>query len=142
MLQMVTSLVLSSQVAYLQSLRQNENERTAMQVREAEAKRDAEISAKNEKLQQELTAIRQSHSKPPCMLLKKAQSECEQMCPIFCMDQLLLVCFAVIFRATIYLSGSLYLSLYCTRHSHIVVPFVTRPLCIQNYSDRASCERP
>ncbi len=50
-----------AQVAYLQSLRQNENERTAMQVREAEAKRDAEISAKNEKLQQELQAIKQSH---------------------------------------------------------------------------------
>jgi hypothetical protein len=36
-----------------------------MQVREAEAKRDAEISAKNEKLQQELLAIKQSHRQFP-----------------------------------------------------------------------------
>mmetsp|Transcript_59163 Transcript_59163/g.157146 ORF Transcript_59163/g.157146 Transcript_59163/m.157146 type:complete len:197 (-) Transcript_59163:1011-1601(-) len=42
------------QVAHLMALRKNENERIAGQVREAEEKRDAEISAKNERLRQVL----------------------------------------------------------------------------------------
>ena len=53
--------MIDRQVAYLQSLRKNENERIAGQAREAEAKRDAEISAKNDKMRQELEAIRNSH---------------------------------------------------------------------------------
>mmetsp|Transcript_59143 Transcript_59143/g.157104 ORF Transcript_59143/g.157104 Transcript_59143/m.157104 type:complete len:185 (-) Transcript_59143:772-1326(-) len=50
------------QVAHLMALRKNENERIAGQVREAEEKRDAEISAKNERLRQELEKIRLSHA--------------------------------------------------------------------------------
>eukprot|EP00287_Rhodomonas_sp_CCMP768_P002010 CAMPEP_0196731396 /NCGR_PEP_ID=MMETSP1091-20130531/11150_1 /TAXON_ID=302021 /ORGANISM="Rhodomonas sp., Strain CCMP768" /LENGTH=499 /DNA_ID=CAMNT_0042074531 /DNA_START=11 /DNA_END=1510 /DNA_ORIENTATION=- len=53
--------MIDRQVEYLAGLRKNENERIAGQVREAEAKRDAEISAKNDKLRQELEAIRLSH---------------------------------------------------------------------------------
>ena len=59
--QAVRQRMIDRQVAYLQSMRQNENERIAGQVRNAEAKRDAEISAKNAKLKAELAAMRESH---------------------------------------------------------------------------------
>lgn len=63
--QAIRQRMIDRQVEHLQSLRQNENERTMLQVREAEAKRDAEISAKNEKMQREIMDIRQSHCKAP-----------------------------------------------------------------------------
>jgi len=59
--QAVRQRMIDRQVAYLQSLRKNENERIAGQAREAEAKREAEISAKNDKMRQEIEAIRNSH---------------------------------------------------------------------------------
>uniref|UniRef100_A0A6U4N8R6 Trichohyalin-plectin-homology domain-containing protein n=1 Tax=Hemiselmis andersenii TaxID=464988 RepID=A0A6U4N8R6_HEMAN len=59
--QAIRQRMIDRQVAHLQSLRQNENERVAGQVREAEAKRDAEINEKNRKMQEQLQAIKQSH---------------------------------------------------------------------------------
>uniref|UniRef100_A0A7S4KXL4 Trichohyalin-plectin-homology domain-containing protein n=3 Tax=Guillardia theta TaxID=55529 RepID=A0A7S4KXL4_GUITH len=64
--------MIDRQVAYLQSLRKNENERIAGQVREAEAKRDAELSAKNEKLRRELEEMRALNT---AQLQKKAEQK-------------------------------------------------------------------
>jgi hypothetical protein len=59
--QAIRQRMIDRQVAHLASLRQNENERVAGQVRQAEAKRDADLKAKHDKLQAEILACRDSH---------------------------------------------------------------------------------
>jgi hypothetical protein len=76
--QAIRQRMIDRQVAYLQSLRKNENERIAGQAREAEAKRDAEISAKNDKMRQELEAIRNSTLQQLADKADKKQKEYER----------------------------------------------------------------
>jgi len=76
--QAIRQRMIDRQVAYLQSLRKNENERIAGQAREAEAKRDAEISAKNDKMRQELEAIRNSTLQQLADKAEKKQKDYER----------------------------------------------------------------
>jgi len=65
------------QVAHLMSLRKNENHRIAGQVQEAEERRDAEISAKNERMRQELDKIRISRAAQMQEMAAKRERERE-----------------------------------------------------------------